>query len=34
MKHIAALLFACLLVAGCGDRTEEPGHLYEPPALY
>ena len=34
MKHIATLLMACLLLAGCGERTEEPSRLYEPPALY
>jgi hypothetical protein len=34
MKHIATLLFACLALAGCGDRSEEPSRFYEPPALY
>lgn len=34
MKHVAALLLACLLVAGCGEQSEEPSHFQYVPALY
>ncbi len=34
MKHISTIILACLLLAGCGDRTQAPAPRYEPPALY
>ncbi|AKM08409.1 hypothetical protein AM2010_2353 [Pelagerythrobacter marensis] len=34
MKHVATLLLACLLVAGCNGRTEEPSYFEYAPPLY